>query len=185
MKRNHNLRSQRGFTIVELLIVIVVIGILAALVLNAFSGVQAKARDAKRQTDVRAISSQLEAYFNSGGQSSYPIASQLTGSAGDTWANANWQGFDINAFRPPNTTVNSMQTATTITGGTFTAGAITTWPTGAAPQTTATVGTYTYAPFNVSGSAASVCTAVPCAHYILLYTTESGTPAIVVKQGLN
>ena len=36
-------RNQAGFTIVELLIVIVVIGILAALVLNTFQGVQARA----------------------------------------------------------------------------------------------------------------------------------------------
>ena len=37
-------RKDRGFTIVELLIVIVVIGILAALVLNSFRGVQERAQ---------------------------------------------------------------------------------------------------------------------------------------------
>lgn len=40
---------QRGFTIVELLIVIIVIGILAALILNTFRGVQDRARNAQAE----------------------------------------------------------------------------------------------------------------------------------------
>lgn len=41
-------QKQKGFTIIELLIVIVVIGILATLVLNAFSDAQRNARNAQR-----------------------------------------------------------------------------------------------------------------------------------------
>lgn len=51
-----------GFTIVELLIVIVVIGILAALVLNSFTSAQAKARNASRASDIAAIQKALEAF---------------------------------------------------------------------------------------------------------------------------
>jgi type II secretion system protein G len=51
-----------GFTIVELLIVIVVIGILAALVMNAFSGVQKKARVTEAVTDIAAINKAILAY---------------------------------------------------------------------------------------------------------------------------
>ena len=71
--------SQKGFTIVELLIVIVVIGILAALVLNTFNGVQARARNTERQTDIKAIASQLEAYYADKG--GYPQWTQLDTSA--------------------------------------------------------------------------------------------------------
>ncbi|MEO8863266.1 MAG: prepilin-type N-terminal cleavage/methylation domain-containing protein, partial [Candidatus Saccharimonadales bacterium] len=44
--------KQQGFTIVELLIVIVVIGILAALVITTFTGIQQKGRDTERTTDL-------------------------------------------------------------------------------------------------------------------------------------
>lgn len=52
----------RGFTIVELLIVIVVIGILAALVLTSVLGAQARARETKRITDLVSTKKQLELY---------------------------------------------------------------------------------------------------------------------------
>ena len=96
--------SQKGFTIVELLIVIVVIGILAALVLNTFSGVQRRARDTERQTDINSIATQLEVYYNDNG--GYPV---LTGElASDTWAKDNLKGIDLNSLRTPGASANSM-----------------------------------------------------------------------------
>ena len=57
-------KRNQGFTIVELLIVIVVIGILALLVITTYSGIQAKARNSKRSSDVATIQTQLEAFFS-------------------------------------------------------------------------------------------------------------------------
>lgn len=48
-------RSQKGFTIVELLIVIVVIAILAAIVIVAYNGIQDRAREAKIEADLGQI----------------------------------------------------------------------------------------------------------------------------------
>ncbi len=56
-------KLSRGFTIVELLIVIVVIAILAALSFVAYNGIQQRARDSQRQQDVRTIAKALELYF--------------------------------------------------------------------------------------------------------------------------
>lgn len=62
---------RRGFTIVELLVVIVVIGILAALVTVSVSGAQAKARNMKRITDIKSVAKAIELYKADNG--SYPI----------------------------------------------------------------------------------------------------------------
>lgn len=54
--------KQTGFTIVELLIVIVVIGILAAITIVAFNGVQQRAQQASRQADLAQANKQIAAY---------------------------------------------------------------------------------------------------------------------------
>ena len=71
MKLNIKRRDQ-GFTIVELLIVIVVIGILAALVIVQFTNVQARARDSERKSDIRALQSKVAEYYALNGY--YPVA---------------------------------------------------------------------------------------------------------------
>lgn len=53
---------QKGFTIVELLIVIVIIGVLAALVIVTYNGMQGRGRDARRQTDIRNVKAAIEQY---------------------------------------------------------------------------------------------------------------------------
>jgi prepilin-type N-terminal cleavage/methylation domain-containing protein len=67
------IKGQKGFTIVELLIVIVVIAILATISIVAYNGVQGRARDAKRQGDMSHIIKLLELYHADNG--GYPICS--------------------------------------------------------------------------------------------------------------
>jgi len=79
-KGDWNLMSKyrSGFTIVELLIVIVVIGILAAITIVAFNGVQKRAMTASISTDLANASKSLKVFqvTNSG----YPIANDCSAS---------------------------------------------------------------------------------------------------------
>lgn len=80
--------KRTGFTIVELLIVIVVIAILAAISVVAYNGIQARSQDAKRLADVASIQKALEfyksengvypavAYSGSGQQSGWEVSSK-------------------------------------------------------------------------------------------------------------
>jgi prepilin-type N-terminal cleavage/methylation domain-containing protein len=63
--------KQTGFTIVELLIVIVVIGILAAITIAAFNGVQQRTRDTRRLSDIQTVHKALQLYYADNG--SYPV----------------------------------------------------------------------------------------------------------------
>lgn len=64
-------RKQRGFTIVELLIVIVVIAILAAISIVAYNGIQNRAKNTKLQSTIVNIQKKIEAYNAEFGN--YPV----------------------------------------------------------------------------------------------------------------
>jgi prepilin-type N-terminal cleavage/methylation domain-containing protein len=102
--------GNRGFTIVELLIVIVVIGILALLVITTYSGIQAKARNAKRQTDIQAVQTQLEAFFSENGY--YPSLANMNDTS---FLNTSMKSLDQNALIDPSNSSNSKTLASTPT----------------------------------------------------------------------
>lgn len=85
-----SLRKQKGFTIVELLIVIVVIAILATISIVMYRGIQERGRDSQRESDVAVITKALEMYYIDNGR--YPAGSGSTviNSGWSTTADASW-----------------------------------------------------------------------------------------------
>ena len=87
--------KRRGFTLIELLVVIAIIGILSATVLVSLNTARGKARDARRQSDLKSIATALELYYFDNGR--YPAeaacdssrgtkSQDCTGLTGDNWS---------------------------------------------------------------------------------------------------
>lgn len=72
------MQGQKGFTLIEIIIVIVIIGILAAILIPSLISGPTKARDSERKGDLRTLKIKLEEYFQD--NSVYPATlSDLTG----------------------------------------------------------------------------------------------------------
>lgn len=72
-------RKLLGFTIIELLVVISVIGLLASVILVSLNSARAKARDARRKADLAQITRALELYYDTYG--GYPTSGWNDGGA--------------------------------------------------------------------------------------------------------
>lgn len=72
-----NKKQNKGFTLIELLVVIAIISLLSTTVMASLNQARQKSRDAKRISDMKAIQTALEMYYNDNNH--YPIQPGWTG----------------------------------------------------------------------------------------------------------
>jgi len=81
-------KMSKGFTLVELLVVMAILGILAALTLTSFSSARRAARDTQRKSDLEQIRSALEMYRSDVGAYPGTISGGIIGPGGQTYLEA-------------------------------------------------------------------------------------------------
>lgn len=94
---------QGGFTTIEIVLVLVVIGVLAALVITTRAGVQQNQRDSERQRDIKELRDGLEGYFANANQ--YPTLANLND---DNWRATNLKALEPNVFQDPSGKSNKL-----------------------------------------------------------------------------
>ncbi len=153
---------RHGFTIVELMIAVTVMGILIVLAVVNVSSSQMKARDDERKTDIQAIQLALETYYTVGNDTSQNSGSYPPTSLTSSESKVKEFLRDINtqsvispnqssvtaSFKPA---TNAEQAVDSVT-----------------PQPTAN--TYVYQPLTTANS---LCTSGECRRYNLFYKLES------------
>lgn len=158
---------KRGFTMVEIVIVIAIMGVLLTLAVAGISNAQTNARDAERKADIEALSNNLEDFYRNGSTGAgstgrYPSTVITTN---ETTLRSLLRDIDLKAVTPPNVTsmttgfiaaTNEIQTAASVT-----------------PQPT--VGQYVYQPLQANGSSWSLCTAETqeCLKFNIYYRLET------------
>jgi type II secretion system protein G len=101
-------QNKQGFTIVELLIVIVVIGILAAISVVAYGTIQQSARDTSRTAEVNGLMKAIEQYKIDNGM--YPsVGTDNSGYAVSTLASALVPTYMQSIPADPNTSLTNYQ----------------------------------------------------------------------------
>lgn len=110
MKTHH---SSKGFTLVEIMIVVVIIGLLAAMAIPAFQKVRTESQKKAVTNNIRQLTAAADQYFLEHGTTSVAVADlvgrenyvkELKPAAGETYPETLTQGVQANVSWPAFTT---------------------------------------------------------------------------------
>ena len=167
--------QRRGFTIVELIIVITIIGILLTLAVVNVNSTQLNARDNERKSDIESLSLAFEDFYTNGNDNTLPgtyPSTAITSDVANTVTMATFGGnVDIKTLLAPGATDNDYKSLISATNTVQTT-------TGVTPQPDATH--YVYQPLQSDGSLC-ILISTDCRKYNLYYFSESDNTVNKVK----
>lgn len=146
--------NQRGFSVIEVVTALLVLGILVAVSVNSVVGYQSGARDRERASDVSVIAQNIERYYRTNAiaiGASYPPTTEGAG------------GLTAIIDEPDATAAPQQSTSSIVIAG-------------SASAQTPTVSQYVYQPLNVDNT---LCSSAPCAKYKLYFRLEKNNQVIV------
>lgn len=152
-RKKLGLGSDSGFTIVEILVIILVIGILSTILVLTYSGIQVRERNSTRIANIKLTQSHLETFYAQSGY--YPDLSQLND---PSWVTINLKGTDQTTLRDPSIKVGILDFSS-------------------AP----TKNQYSYQPTSSDGVSPCDNKTVTCAKYTLTATLEANSGTFVEK----
>lgn len=163
---------RRGFTVIEIVIVITIMGILLTLAVVNLNASQVNARDAERKGDVEAIASNLESFYRTGTAGSTTLGrypSTVISNNDETVLRSTLRDLDLKAATAPNAT-SAATTFISATSNYTTTSSVTPQP---------TVSQYVYQPLQTNGA---LCTAETqeCRKYNIFYRLEADNTVYVI-----
>ncbi|MGH7195447.1 MAG: type II secretion system protein [Candidatus Saccharimonadales bacterium] len=96
LKNRYKTNDRSGFTIIEILVVLVIIGILVVLIVSTHAGIARNNRNVERQNDIQNIYKQMEAFYVN--NSEYPTLADMNNPA---WIKNNLPNLNRQVLRDP------------------------------------------------------------------------------------
>jgi type II secretory pathway pseudopilin PulG len=156
LKNQQLINSDSGFTIVEILVIVLIIGILSTVLVLTYSGVEVRQQNTSRITAIKLIQSNLETFYAQSGF--YPTLSEMNSA---TWTKANLKSLQASDLRDPDSKSNSPNFADM-----------------------PTVNIYSYQPTASDGKSKCDDRTTACAQYVLT-ATLGGNSGTFIEKSLN
>ena len=153
-------RNQGGFSLIEIFVVLISVGVLVAIVVTTYSGIQARSRNNTRTADITTLQEYIEKFYSQ--NMYYPSLKDMNNAS---WRSANLKGLSQGALQDPSWTASNK--ICTVNG---------------APVliNKSQPGCYGYAPTNNGASCEAQDTT--CSDYTLTATLEQGGGVYTKKQ---